>query len=267
MLGESMAVYECYDEHTAIPNLRASTRKRYHSLEQQLLRKVDIVFTTSIPLLEVKSPFHSRIFCSHNAADTEFFSRIQQSDVPVSTQCPLRGKPIVGYLGTIHEHTDLKLLRQAAEARPDWGFLLIGTIQKGTDLAELDRLKNLGNVYLPGWVDGTEFMALLKLFDVGIIPYKSDSDFNRFVNPNKVHEYTAMGKPVVATRVCDLSTHGEFVTIVDDLQSFLAAIETAYLTDSPAKIAARLQSAAKNNWDARAADIFEHLAVVRAELA
>ncbi|HWI14145.1 MAG TPA: glycosyltransferase [Burkholderiales bacterium] len=257
MLGEALAIYECYDEHSEIPGLWRTTQRRYRVLERALCGKVDGVFVTSNPLLEAKRTLHPRVFLSHNAADAAFYSRVPV--LPDATARRESGRPVVGYVGTIHEHTDLALLRRAAEQRPDWSFVICGSVQRGADRHELERLMALPNTSITGWVDDDALLSVMSDFDVGIIPYRSDAAFNRYVNPNKLHEYVAMGKPVVTTRFGDLSTHAEFTLVADDAAQFVAAIEHAYRTDTPDKAAARRCAAALNSWDARAAGIFTRL--------
>jgi len=79
------------------------------------------------------------------------------------------------------------------------------------------------------------------------------------VNPNKLHEYTAMGKPVVVTPGIDVSSHPGAVTVADGVDAFIAAVETQHATNTVERVQQRLAMAAANSWDARAALMLEHI--------
>lgn len=259
MLGEQLRVYECYDEHAEIPGLRKSTQDLYRRLENRLLRKVDVVVTTSTPLQIAKSRQHAQVWCSHNAADVDYFSQVQTAAITPAAELAAVARPIIGYLGTIHEHTDLELLTAVATARPQWTLLMIGPLQKGLAASTLRRLQGLSNVIMKGWIAQDELLAWLKCIDVCVIPYKAQARFNHFVNPNKLHEYTAMGKPIVATPGTDVSTHEHLITIAQTPAEFVTAIEAAYRDDSPARSRERLAFAQENSWQRRAENIVDRL--------
>lgn len=259
MLHEQLRVYECYDEHSEIPGLRKATRGLYRRLEEQLLRKVDVVVTTSTPLQVAKSRQHPQVWCSHNAADVDYFSQVQTPAIAPVAALAVAPRPIIGYLGTIHEHTDLELLIAVATARPQWTLLMIGSLQKGLADNTVQKLQHLPNVVMKGWVAEEALLSWLKCVDVCVIPYKAEARFNHFVNPNKLHEYTAMGKPIVATPGTDVSSHAHLITIAQTTEEFIAAIEIAYRDDSPARIRERLDFAQDNSWGRRAESLIERL--------
>ncbi|MHB8473260.1 MAG: glycosyltransferase [Gammaproteobacteria bacterium] len=260
MLDEDLKVYECYDEHSEIPGLGAGTRRLYRQLEAQLLHKVDVVLTTSTPLQIVKSKQHPEVWCSHNAADVDYFARVQTAAVAPAAELAAMARPVIGYLGTLHEHTDLELLVAMAVARPQWTVLMVGPVQKGLNTTALQRLQSLPNVFMKGWVAQDELLSYLKCVDVCVIPYKAQARFNHFVNPNKLHEYTAMGKPIVATPGTDVSTHEHLITIAHTTAEFIAGIEAAYRDDSPERIRERLDFARENSWQRRAEELVKRLA-------
>jgi glycosyltransferase involved in cell wall biosynthesis len=258
MLGEALALYECYDEHADVPGLSSAARRRLVGWERRLMRRCGLVFTTSKPLFDARRPHHPNVALTYNGADLDFFAPVGRDSLHRVAQRRAQ-PPTVGYLGTVHQHTDLALLAQAARQRPDWRFVLVGPVQPGADEASLALLRSAGNVELHGWVAEEELAALLCRFDVGAIPYRSDARFNHFVNPNKLHEYTAMGKPVVASPGLDLSSHAGTVAVADGADRFVAAIEAEHAANSEDKVRERLRLAALNSWDARARTMLEHI--------
>ena len=253
MLDERFSVYECYDQHTATPGMSRTLSRAVSEAEVRLFAKVDLAFTTARTLLDAKRKFHRHIYHVPNAANVSFFSQVQQAHQRPDPRIASLSRPIVGYLGTIHDHTDVPLIRYIAEQRPDWTLVLIGKVDQRSVAYSPDfrRLQRMKNVHVLGWVDKNRLLSICKSFDVGIIPYRQDSEFNRFVNPNKLHEYTAMGKPVVALKGSELASHRDIVWLANDRDEFLDAIQTAYRTDSPERIRRRLRIAAENSWESR----------------
>ena len=258
MLGEALSLYECYDEHTDVPGLSSRVRRCIGKLERQLMQRCGLVFTTSKPLHESRCALHRNVVLTYNAADPVFFAPVAANSLQRADRHGDRSLT-VGYLGTLHEHTDLALLAGMAERRPDWRFVLIGPVQSGADRIALGRLRAAANVHMHGWVEESQLIALLCSFDVGVIPYRSDARFNRFVNPNKLHEFTAMGLPVVLSPGVDVSSHEGRVRIADGVDAFISAVASEHAEDSPERVERRLQFAQTNSWNARATLMLGHI--------
>lgn len=73
-------------------------------------------------------------------------------------------------------------------------FVLCGD---GSRLGRYKKLaSDVNSVIFPGWVDAPKIAALMKLSDVGLAPYSTNT---RMSLPNKVFEYFAGGIPVVSS--------------------------------------------------------------------
>lgn len=257
LAGETHIIYECYDQYEAIPGLDAETKSRYRQHDMELLRQSDVVLVTSETLLQEKKQYTKRIALMTNAADVDFFARVQSPEVPLAGPVENLKHPVIGYMGTIHRETDIGLLKYVAERRPDWTIALIGPeLDREFSSSELfSSFRELPNVRLFGWVEQADIPGYCKAFDVCLIPYRTDSEFNKYVNPNKLHEYTAMGKPVVSTDIPCVYSHRDIIKIAKSPDEFVAAVEAAIKEDSPALIAERLRRAQENSWAKRAAAI------------
>ena len=266
MLGERLSVYECYDQHTAIAGQRDPWARLVEHCERELFSKVDLVLCTSERIKEIKAGLHDRIYHVPNGADFRFYSRVQDDSVAPDPQFAHLPRPRVGYLGTLNQHTDLDLIRFVACSRPGWSIVLAGKLDQGAAVRSetFRELEALPNVRILGWVERDRIPAICKCFDVCMIPYRQGSEFNRYVNPNKLHEYTAMGKPVVALEGVDVASHEELIWVARDREAFLAALEQAYETDSPERIARRLEVAERNSWDARTGEMIDRVSSVLA---
>ena len=253
LFNEDLVVFECHDEYASLDEpLPEKLRTIIKRKEIELLKRVDIVFVTSKLLYKNKSKYNSNTFYIPNAADIEFFRKAQDPNIKESDKIKGIRKPIIGYLGTIHNRTDIELLTYAAAKRPDWSFVLIGPREKNYEKTETyNRFKRLPNVTLLGWISYDKLPGVLKAFDVGVIPYKTDSHFNQSVNPLKLHEYTAMGKPIVSTKIPEVYSHKDIIKIANDKNEFIDLIEQSIQEDSKEKIMERLRISEKNSWIVR----------------
>ena len=159
-------------------------------------------------------------------------------------------RPVIGYVGGIHRFLDVDLLTAMARARPHWSWVLVGPVQ--TPLRELRRLPN---VYLTGPKAHEDLPVYIHGFDVGIVPYLSNS-YTATVVPTKINEYLAMGKPVVSTNLPEVNTfndkHRVIVTSENNPAEFVTSIERALLTTGEVSAVAHRQNvAALNDWETR----------------
>lgn len=261
---ETVQVYECIDHVQAEVNGQRA-KLEIARLEERVCRQADVVFCTARGLYEEKKAFNPNTHFVPNAADTGLLTKTQDPQTPIAASLRDLPHPIVGYLGTINEHTDIALLKQAAEARPEWTFVMIGPelSKDASSSTLLAEYRALPNVRFTGWVEREELPNYCKAFDVCVIPYRTDSDFNRYVNPEKMHEYIAMGKPVVATDIPEVRSHQHIIQIAQSSAQFVPCIERALAEDSPARIQERLRVAQENSWAARAR---QHSAIIERAL-
>ncbi|MFC1816864.1 glycosyltransferase [Thermodesulfobacteriota bacterium] len=261
VVNEDIVVFECHDEYASSDEpIQEKVKNIIKKKEIELLKRADIVFTSSKLLHKNKGKYNLNTFFVPNAADVGHFRKAQDPDTKESLRIKGIKKPIIGYLGTIHHFTDVDLLTYAAEKRPDWSFVLIGPVdQKFDKTATYKRFENLINVYLLGWLDYDELPGIIKAFDVCVIPYKVDSEFNQNVNPNKLHEYTAMGKPIVSTDIPEVRSHQNIIKIAHDKDEFIDLIDRSIHEDNKGKIVQRLRIAEENSWNRRVDEMLGYI--------
>jgi glycosyltransferase involved in cell wall biosynthesis len=96
----------------------------------------------------------------------------------------------LGFIGRIKEWIDLELIRQVAEARPEWSIIMVGPVELDADIS---AFSNLPNVYFVGSKTKEELPAYLKKFDVCLNPFRAGK-LSKAVNPLKLYEYLSAGK-------------------------------------------------------------------------
>jgi uncharacterized SAM-binding protein YcdF (DUF218 family)/glycosyltransferase involved in cell wall biosynthesis len=243
-LDHRLLVYYCAARFSMTPS---TIGQRIEHTERRLLKQADLVFAISRALADHCAQHASRVHLFPLGVNLQVFDASRQ--LPVPSELEGLARPIIGYIGGVHQWVDVKLLRAAALAHPDYAFVFVGPVQ--TDTAPL---ADLPNVVFIGERSHRRLPAYVQAFDVGIIPYRV-TDYTRHVYPSKLNEYLAMGKPVVST---DLSEVREFqrqfdgvVRIGRDAAEFSQALEDA-LQHRTNGVTERCQrAAAANNWDVR----------------
>ncbi len=254
-LDEDLVVYECYDDHSAAKKLSARMKLLIDRSERLLAQRAHLIIATSKTLADKMRPLNPSVHLMPNGVDYAFFSRAAEPDITLDSRVVRLSRPVIGYLGTIHQETDLALLDWLAGRNPHWSLVLVGPLQLKPSQAEwapYRRLSSRPNVHNLGWVEFEELIPICAAFDVGVIPYREDSLFNRAVFPNKLHEYLAMGKPVVATALPELLPFASHIVLAESPEAFEVAIRSAIESDGPELIEKRMRLAYEYRWERRA---------------
>ncbi len=211
--GPKLVIYHVVDEYSAYPTLTAEQAAQQKQLDHALTARADLVFCTARSLVEARRPINPNTHYMPNAVDYRAF---QQMLADPSLQPPAGmtdlPRPILGVIGGINAKLDLTLLAELAERRPDWSLALVGPLSYGLDDGELTRLRALRNVHFLGPVPPERVPATIAACDVCLIPYRLNEQ-TRHVNPLKVYEYLAAGKPVVGTALPELGQFGGSVKV------------------------------------------------------
>jgi glycosyltransferase involved in cell wall biosynthesis len=213
-----LCVYDCMDELSAFRFAPAKLKDR----ERALLRRADLVFTGGQSLYEAKKGQHRNVHAFPSSIDAAHFAQARKPTNDPQDQRHIP-HPRLGFFGVIDERMDLDLLREVAELRPDWQFVMIGPVVK-IDEAKLPRSANIhwlgGKRYenLPGYLAG---------WDLGLMPF-AINESTRFISPTKTPEFLAAGVPVVSTPIVDVvRSYGApgLVEIASDAAAVVAKAE------------------------------------------
>ena len=219
-LDASAVVYDCMDE---LSKFRFAP-ERLLELEAELIGAADLVFTGGSSLYEAKKDRHDSVHCFPSSVDGQHFARARRELPQPADQAKLP-HPRLGFYGVIDERFDLDLLRQIADMRPNWSFIMVGPVVK----IEEDELPRAANIHYLGGKTYEELPAYLSGWDVALMPFAMN-DSTQFISPTKTPEYLAGGKPVVSTPVRDVVRHYghlEGVKIACDADGFVRACEKA----------------------------------------
>lgn len=246
-LGEAAAVYECVDEFSASHGLVRADVVRV--LEDRVLQSVDAVIVTHPNLLASKSRLAKSITLIPNAADVEHFAQAQAPATEIPADVAALPRPIIGVVGTLQYWIDFQLLREIAQARPQWSLVLVGPRGR---LGQVDLVEGLPNVHVLGRRPYDTVPAYVKAFDVCLNPYVLDGTAEN-CSPLKLYEYVASGKPVVSVDMPEARQFGDAVLIGRGLDDMIAKIEQALAPsmNTPAAVSARMDAALPHSWASR----------------
>lgn len=245
-LGERMVVYHCFDEIGAEPYIA----KHGNRLEPELMRKSEVVFTTSLTLQQSRQALHPHCHYVPNGVDFGHFAKALDPHTKVPDDLAAIPGPIVGYLGNFESRIDFELLEQLAAARPEWSLVLIGP-SKGMYTQKLRHLGRNPNVHVLGPRPASQAPGYLKGFDAALIPFVQ-SEQTRAIYPLKLNEYLAAGRPVVMTPFAPLPEFASVCWTADGVYDTVHAIEEAMQARHPEAVHARLELAKRHDWDERA---------------
>lgn len=252
LIPSSLNVYHCVD-----PLIVGFDMKHGIKSENIILENSDIVICTSKQLYLEKQQKHPKTYFIPNAADISHSKKARLTETTIHPKLSNIQKPIIGYFGNIERRMDYKLLEKVFDANPDKSFVFVGPINE--DLLPQTWHKKL-NVYLLGKVSFEEMPAILKGFDVAIIPFKKDEVSNT-IFPLKLFEYLGSGTPVVSTNFNeDLKDFTkQTVNYCATADEFSNALNDAIVNESVIRKNERIKIAEENTWEKRAKEFSDLL--------
>ncbi len=245
-----VTIYYCIDDLAA----SSPGARKIVASEERLFRQADLVFVTSERLRERAARFRHDVHVFPFGVNLERFEEIRRApDHPPDDLRPL-ARPVIGYVGGLHQWVDQPLLAAVADRLPDASFALVGPAQ-----TDVSTLQSRPNVTLFGQRAHPDLPRYVKAFDVGIVPYLL-TDYTANVYPTKLNEYLSMGIPVVATDLPEIRRfnrdHGDMVEVAADADAFAAAIARSLNGGStPDVIRRRIEVAQSNSWQQRIASM------------
>lgn len=161
-------------------------------------------------------------------------------------------EPRIGFSGHVGPLFDQKLVKNLALARPRWHWVLVGAFDQRIreDFIENDNLHFLGPRpfdSLPAYMHHCR--ALVAPYKLGVM--EGDA--------TKLYDYLTTGRPVVSAAIETAKRLQPFVTISDNVPSWLDALEAALADRNDGMCYARKTESEKHTWDMRASELLEWL--------
>lgn len=235
-------VYDCFREWG----------NEYLDEESDLTRHAEVVFAASPGLVQRLSPCNDNIVLLPNGVNDHMFTR---PGLTPPIQLSKLSAPIFGRVGDINSRIELPPLLQAAQAHPEWTFLLMGRVTS----AVRAQLKHHPNILLTGPVNPVELPDYLYacdvLFDLLHRDFKGSD-----VIPSRMYEYLASGKPVVTMiEPQQVEPFPDVVCTACDCAGFVRRCQEALEEDSSLFAPRRQDYARQASWAGRAQVVLEIL--------
>lgn len=227
-----------------------------------MLRNADEVIVCSEDLLKTKRDRCKSIHLIRNGVKLNPYLPESLAKTQTPGEMKLAGA-IAGYIGTLHEdRLDVELVIESARRLPSVNFVFIGPNSLTPENTR--RLEELANVHIFGARSYEQLPAYMSAFDICITPHVV-SPFTESLDPIKMYEYMATGKPIVSTACAGFRDLRDMNYIADSAgqfaQSVSAAIEEAAQSvgnginnaagDAGARSRARIEWAGEQTWDKR----------------
>jgi glycosyltransferase involved in cell wall biosynthesis len=243
-LGERATIFFYQDRYHEFPNV---DRVQLEADIRTLARHCDVSVASAAALAEdLRALGADPVVVRHGVEIARF-----AGDHDVPEDITTLERPLVGYVGRVGDHMWMDAVVAVADRLERGTVVLVG--ETSTDVSALrhPRIEMLGHrppESMPAYVGA---------FDCCLIPFIVDP-LTEAVNPIKLREYLAAGRPVAATALPEVLPYGDVIAVADDPAQFADAV-TAILDDSecdtPEAQARRRARVADETWDAAAARI------------
>jgi len=253
-IGAKYVVYHAYDLYEHTPGWNETLAQD----QRTLLRSADMVVAASEQIAQaLRAQVERDIRVLPNGADVEALSQALSVRLPEPQDLAEIPHPRLGWVGSLHPQVDFGLIADLAARRPEWNFVLVGNLVEHSDPrseAERARCVELPNVHFLGAKPVGMVPQYLVNMDVNLMFYRlAGQSWVTSGYPLKLHEYLAVGHPVVSVDLPTVRPFADVVRIADGVEDWLVAIQEALTAGGRGTTEHRRAVAAANGWDQRVA--------------
>ena len=239
-------VYDCHHYWSNLPI----------QWEGDLAAVADVCFVASDGLMDRLAPCNQNLVLLPNGVNFPLFRR-DTVDVPADV-ADLAGKPVVGFVGTLHADLDMAPLIRCADAHPEWTFLLIGPTNRSPYLAHLQGRENIRLLGKRPLVDIPDYLSVCTACVHLLRKHDEDSDVLHY----RIYEYMAAGKPTAAMEwKHQRQEYPDVVHAARTAEEFIHQCEIAMKEDPEDLLRRRRDYGSAAAWDERAEQIRQILEV------
>jgi len=194
-----------------------------------------------------------KAYWTPNGVEVEYFKNPGNSPEPSKNKIDEilnnSSGPVIGYLGVITpDRVDFELLEYVIKNNQDKFFVLAGPVWQGFDSSYLNN--KYKNIIFTGMMYYPDKPYLFSKFDVCLIPHKI-SDFIQSMDPIKLYDYLAAGKPIVSTKVIGTQQFSHLVYCAENKKEFSNMIGKALKEDSEDLKKQRIEVVQPHSWKNR----------------
>ncbi|MCE9592157.1 MAG: glycosyltransferase [Planctomycetes bacterium] len=238
-LDVDMWVYYCVDDFSVWPGLDASVMR---DMERYQVSAVDRVVAVSDALVDRAAALGRRATLLTHGIDIDHWTRTPDAALPDWT----RGlpRPIFLFWGLIDRRLETIWCRTLGNG--EGTLVLVGPTQNPDP-----TLATVKNIVMPGQVPYETLPALAKWADVLVMPY-ADLPVTRAMQPLKLKEYLATGKPTVVRRLPSTKPWSEACDVAETTDQFVEMARRRAAEGTPASQIEARRCLADETWEAKA---------------
>ncbi len=242
-------VYYCVDDFAEWPGLDGATLR---VMEDVLIRRADVLIAVS-PVLQGKLKRHGR--SAHLLTHGVDLDHWVQSEGPAMGMCPCLPDglehPLIVFWGVVDRRMDVAFVERLALELTRGTIVLVGP-ESDPDPA----LKRLPRVVRCGAVPYEQLPEIARAAEVLIMPY-ADMTVTRAMQPLKLKEYLATGKPVVVRDLPSTRPWADALDLAETPEAFSQAVRQRLAAGLPEPQHLARARLAQESWAAKALT-FEH---------
>jgi glycosyltransferase involved in cell wall biosynthesis len=206
-------VYYCVDDFGEWPGLDGGTLRR---MEEDVIRRADTLIAVSQTLRDKLARRGREAHLLTHGVDLDFWSQPEPGELPPGLEALER--PLVLFWGVIDRRMDVRFVRRLAEDLERGTVVLAGPEQDPDPaLFASPRVARLGSLPFD------QLPRLAREAAVLIMPY-ADLPVTRAMQPLKLKEYLATGKPTVASNLPANRTWADALDLAEDPETFARAV-------------------------------------------
>jgi glycosyltransferase involved in cell wall biosynthesis len=241
-MKERAIVFDCMDQLSQFRGVPDTLVAR----ERKLLEMADVVFAGGPKLGKEKRKINPNTYVYGCGVDVDHFGKAMLSGTVIPKEIARLTKPVFGFFGVVDERMDYELVTKLADMTPYGNVVIIGPSTK-VDPTSFPHRENLH------WLGGFDYDLLpnyARGFDVCLVPFALN-EATEYINPTKVLEYLATGRPVVSTVIEDVVLQfSKFVKIAGSHEEFIRLCQREAFHPDQAAIQGGIDLGYCNTWEA-----------------
>ncbi len=253
------SIYDITDDWTTFSGNQAHLEVVKHQ-DRKLCEGATQVIVCSDQLFEDKRNLvkSNRLHLVPNGVHVDHYSSVTDDSRQLHPLTLSWQTPVYGYTGTIHgDRVDVNLVAEIAKLNPDATIAMVGP--NLLEVADQSRLSNHSNIIFTGAMPYVDLPDIMRAFDVCMVPHLVTA-FTESLNPIKLWEYLAAGKPIVSTNVAGFRNFPGLVHVAESYDGFLRNLDSALNEDSSITVA-RQAVAQQHSWDKRIDQVIQILGI------
>jgi len=239
-------VYYCVDDFGLWPGLDQATLRL---MEGRLIERADEVVAVSTTLQQKLAKSGRRATLLTHGVEQDFWALPKPETIP-----ELEGlkRPLIAFWGVLDRRMDVSFVRRLADDLVEGTIVVVGP-ESNPDPA----LASIPHVVRIPPVDFGKLPGVAREAAVLVMPY-ADLPVTRAIQPLKLKEYLATGKPTVVRDLPATREWADCLDLADTPESFSRAVRSRLETGLPEEQRLARQRLAAESW-AEKAQLFERL--------